>query len=419
MKKHLALALAIILMSVTSCAGTPKGTEQAAKPEAETVQTEATAPESTEAEVETEADTPASETAEATTSQPVATADEQPETAVTIPYWTEGSAVAASIISYVQSVTDESSAGYVAPEDRIAIFDFDGTLYGERYPTYFDTCLFIHRALHDETFTAPDDIREYAAAMEAALYNHLPEPDSDKSTAQCAAECFKGMTIEEYHEYVREFMASPAFGFEGMTYGEGFYKPMTEVVKYLAQNGFTIFISSGSERAMVRELIKGSLDEWIPSDRVIGSTFSLIASGQGSKAGRKYTITADDQILMEGNLVVKNQNTNKVFSIIDEIGKCPILVFGNSSGDLAMAQYVLQHGGKGYMLLCDDTERDYGDLAVAAKFADSCAQMGLETVSMKNDFATIYGDNAVKVDQKLESEEQPEQQEEQELAPAA
>ena len=413
MKKHLALALAIILMAVTSCAGTPKGTEQAAKPEAETVQTEATAPESTEAEVETEADTPASETAEATTSQPVATADEQPETAVTIPYWTEGSAVAASIISYVQSVTDESSAGYVAPEDRIAIFDFDGTLYGERYPTYFDTCLFIHRALHDETFTAPDDIREYAAAMEAALYNHLPEPDSDKSTAQCAAECFKGMTIEEYHEYVREFMASPAFGFEGMTYGEGFYKPMTEVVKYLAQNGFTIFISSGSERAMVRELIKGSLDEWIPSDRVIGSTFSLIASGQGSKAGRKYTITADDQILMEGNLVVKNQNTNKVFSIIDEIGKCPILVFGNSSGDLAMAQYVLQHGGKGYMLLCDDTERDYGDLAVAAKFADSCAQMGLETVSMKNDFTTIYGDNAVKVDQSLETEQ------EQELAPAA
>jgi phosphoglycolate phosphatase-like HAD superfamily hydrolase len=319
----------------------------------------------------------------------------------------------------VKSVTDKSSDSYVAPADRIAIFDFDGTLYGERYPTYFDTCLFIHRALHDETFTAPEDIREYAKAMEEALYNHLPEPDSDKSTAQCAAECFKGMTTEEYREYVKTFMASPAFGFEGMTYAEGFYKPMTEVVKYLAENDFTIFISSGSERAMVRELIKGSLDEWIPSDRVIGSTFSLIASGQGTKAGRKYTISADDQILMEGNLVTKNQNTNKVFSIIDEIGKCPILVFGNSSGDLAMAQYVLQHGGKGYMLLCDDTERDYGDLAVAAKFADSCEKMGLETVSMKNDFATIYGDNAVKVDQKLESEEQPEQQEEQELAPAA
>ena len=407
MKKHLALALAVIIMSVTACGGAAKGTGQAAEPATETIQSEASAPE----EAASPSETPQSETAAVETAQP--------EVNVSIPYWTEGSAVADSIVAYVKSVTDKSSDSYVAPADRIAIFDFDGTLYGERYPTYFDTCLFIHRALHDETFTAPDDIREYAKAMEEALYNHLPEPDSDKSTAQCAAECFKGMTQEEYREYVKTFMASPAFGFEGMTYAEGFYKPMTEVVKYLAENDFTIFISSGSERAMVRELIKGSLDEWIPSDRVIGSTFSLIASGQGTKAGRKYTITADDQILMEGNLVTKNQNTNKVFSIIDEIGKCPILVFGNSSGDLAMAQYVLQHGGKGYMLLCDDTERDYGDLAVAAKFADSCEKMGLETVSMKNDFATIYGDNAVKVDQKLESEEQPEQQEEQELAPAA
>ena len=407
MKKHLALALAFIIMSVTACGGAAKGTGQAAEPAAETIQSEAPVTE--------EAASPA----EASPSETAAAETAQTEVNVTIPYWTEGSAVADSIVAYVKSVTDESSDSYVAPADRIAIFDFDGTLYGERYPTYFDTCLFIHRALHDETFTAPDDIREYAKAMEEALYNHLPEPDSDKSTAQCAAECFKGMTTEEYREYVKTFMASPAFGFEGMTYAEGFYKPMTEVVKYLAENDFTIFISSGSERAMVRELIKGSLDEWIPADRVIGSTFSLIASGQGSKAGRKYTISADDQILMEGNLVTKNQNTNKVFSIIDEIGKCPILVFGNSSGDLAMAQYVLQHGGKGYMLLCDDTERDYGDLAVAAKFAASCEKMGLETVSMKNDFATIYGDNAVKVDQKLESEEQPEQQEEQELAPAA
>ena len=422
MKKHLALILAIMIMSTTACAGKSKGTDQAAEP---AVEAEATLSEETAA--------PSSEETAEPLSEAAAAEDTQSENSAAIPYWTEGSAVADSIIAYVESVADESSDSYVAPANRIAIFDFDGTLYGERYPTYFDTCLFIHRALHDGSFTAPDDIREYAKAMEEALYNHLPEPDSDKSTAQCAAECFKGMTAEEYREYVRTYMASPAFGFEGMTYAEGFYKPMTEVVKYLAENGFTIFISSGSERAMVRELINGNLDEWIPSDRVIGSTFSLIASGQGDKAGRKYTITVDDQILMEGNLLTKNQNTNKVFSIIDEIGKCPILVFGNSSGDLAMAQYVLQHGGKGYMLLCDDTERDYGDPAVAAKFADSCEKMGLETVSMKDDFATIYGDNAVKVDQKLEDGEQPaetqeqleqeepepEQPEQQELAPAA
>ena len=408
MKRNLALLFAIIIMSLTACGGAPKGEEQAQPAEA-AVQTEA---EPAEATAQTEA-----EPAEAADQAEVQQEEAQAESAVSLPYWTEGSAVADSITSYVEAVTDETSDSYVAPEERIAIFDFDGTLYGERYPTYFDTCLFIHRALHDESFTAPEEIREYAVAMEAALYNYLPEPDSDKSTAQCAAECFKGMTVEEYCEYARNYMSTPIFGFEGMTYGEGFYKPMTALVQYLSENGFTVFISSGSERAMVRELIKGTLGEWIPADRVIGSTFSLIASGQGSKAGRKYTITADDRILMEGNLVTKNQNTNKVFSIIDEIGQCPVLVFGNSSGDLAMAQYVLQHGGKGYMLLCDDLERDYGSLEVAEKFAASCEQMGLETVSMKNDFATIYGDNAVKVEQTLEVQE--EQEEEQELAPAA
>lgn len=103
-------------------------------------------------------------------------------------------------------------------------------------------------------------------------------------------------------------------------------------------------------------------------------------------------------MLLEGNLTVKNQRANKVFSIVDEIGKAPLLVFGNSSGDLAMAQYAVQHGGKAYMLLCDDTARDYGDADTAAAFAETCAGYGYETVSMKDDFAAIYIEDAVKVD---------------------
>ncbi|MBR7016533.1 MAG: hypothetical protein IKI12_08835, partial [Lachnospiraceae bacterium] len=70
--------------------------------------------------------------------------------------------------------------------------------------------------------------------------------------------------------------------------------------------------------------------------------------------------------------------------------------FGNSSGDFAMGQYALQNGGRAYMLLCDDTERDYGSLETAEKFKGQCDEMGIETVSMKNDFATIYGEGVVK-----------------------
>ena len=61
-----------------------------------------------------------------------------------------------------------------------------------------------------------------------------------------------------------------------------------------------------------------------------------------------------------------------------------------------MGEYTVQNGGKAYMLLCDDTERDYGKPDVAASFAEDCKKLGFETVSMKNDFATIYGDKAVK-----------------------
>ena len=96
---------------------------------------------------------------------------------------------------------------------------------------------------------------------------------------------------------------------------------------------------------------------------------------------------------MEGNLVVKNQKANKVFAIVEEIGMPPVLVFGNSSGDLAMAEYCLQNGGRAWMLLCDDVERDWGDPEAAAGFAEDCRARGIGTISMRDDFATIYGED--------------------------
>ena len=318
------------------------------------------------------------------------------EPAEIIPFWSEDSPTVQQILSLVSSMTEETSDAYLPEEDRIAVFDFDGTLFGERFPTYFDNCLFLHRVLDDETFQAPADIKEYAQELRTALENGTEEPESPRSTAQMAAECFAGMTVEEYRAYVRAFMAIPAWGFENMTYGQGYFKPMTALVEYLAGRGFKIFVSSGSERAMVRELMSGTLDKWIPSERVIGSTFSLTATGQGDTSGRSYSFTPDDQVLMEGNLVTKNQKANKVFSIVDEIGKAPVLVFGNSSGDLSMAEYCLQHGGSAFMLLCDDLERDYGDLKTADKFKKTCQESGFHTVSMKEEFTSIYGDEVKK-----------------------
>lgn len=318
------------------------------------------------------------------------------EKAETIPYWRADSPTMASIVSYVSAVTDEKSESYVPPEERIAVFDMDGTLYGELFPTYFDEWLLLHRLLHDESFTASPEDKEWAQSAEYALLCGESEPDSPRSSAQMAAEAFQGFTVEEYRAYVRSFMTEPVWGFEDMTYEEGFYLPMVALVRYLSENGFTVFISSGSERTLARELIADTLGEWIPPYRVIGSTFSLEASGQGEKEGRKYTYAPDDEVLLEGNLIQKNQRMNKVVTIVDEIGIAPLLVFGNSSGDISMAEYAVQNGGRAYMLLCDDTERDYGDLETAASFAETCRELGFETISMRDEFETIYKTDAVK-----------------------
>ena len=310
--------------------------------------------------------------------------------------WREDSPEMASIVSYVSAVTDEKSEDYVPPECRIAVFDMDGTLYGERFPTYFDESLLLHRLLHDEAYEAAPEDRAWARSAEEALLKGEPEPDSPRSSAQMAAEAFQGFALEDYQAYVRAFMDEPAAGFEGMTYGEGFYEPMVSLVEYLDGHGFTIFISSGAERTLARVLIADRLGEWIPPDRVIGSTFTLTASGQGDSEGRKYTFGPDDRVLLEGDLAQKNQRMNKVVTIVDEIGQPPLLVFGNSSGDVSMAQYALQHGGRAYMLLCDDTDRDYGDPEEAADFEKTCRDLGFETVSMRDAFETIYQEGASK-----------------------
>ena len=213
-----------------------------------------------------------------------------------------------------------------------------------------------------------------------------------------AAESFAGFTVEEYQAYVDEFLKQPVPGFDGMTYGNRFFIPMIELVKYLSENEFQVFICSGTERIFLREMIAGPLGEWIPPYRVIGSTFSLTATGQGNTAGRSYTYTAEDQVLLEGNVTFKNVQMNKVVSIVDEIGVSPVLVFGNSSGDFAMGQYAVQNGGRAYILLCDDTERDYGSPEEAAKTAEQCAALGFETISMRDDFQTIYADSITKND---------------------
>ena len=109
-----------------------------------------------------------------------------------------------SIMTFVEEVTDEKSDKFVPAEKRIAVFDSDGTLYGELFPTYVDHCLMIHRLVHDDTYEGNAEDAAYCKALEEYLINGGEKPKAPRSSGDIIADAFKGVTVEEYRAYVRK-----------------------------------------------------------------------------------------------------------------------------------------------------------------------------------------------------------------------
>ncbi|MBO4901497.1 MAG: haloacid dehalogenase-like hydrolase [Lachnospiraceae bacterium] len=315
-------------------------------------------------------------------------------TKAALEYWSEDSKAAASIVDYVTRVTDESSDAFIPVEDRLAVFDMDGTLICELHPAYFEYMMFIHRALHDETYDAPANMKEFAKALEEGVYNGKKPENHALLHAKYAGQAYAGMTPDELRAYTREYMNSKADGFTDLTRGDAFYLPMVSLVQYLEDNDFTVYIVSGSDRTVCREMVKEKLN--IPENRVIGMTYTMVATGQGETDGLDYVYTSEDDVILSGDLVIKTIKMNKTIAIAEEIGKVPVLSFGNTSGDQSMAQYTVnndRYESKAYMLLCDDLEREHGNMKQADDMKKMCDECGFEPISMRDDFATIYGDD--------------------------
>ena len=312
--------------------------------------------------------------------------------------WTEDAPARNELMSYMAAITEEGGADYIPPVDRIAVFDLDGTLFCETDPCYFDYCLLRHRVVEDEDYKdqASDFEREVAANID--LYS-AGESVSGLEVAhgQAVASAFAGMTLKEFDDYVHAFRDTPAPSYEGMTRGEAYYQPMLEVVEYLIDNEFTVYVVSGTDRLIVRGVTEGMLN--IPPRQIIGSDELLVASGQNGEDGLKYTFTDEDELVLSGEFIIKNLKTNKVTVIAQEIGQQPVLSFGNSTGDASMAEYVTSknaYRSLAFMLCCDDTERENGNEKKAIQMQQLCDEFDWVPISMKNDWTTIYGEGVTK-----------------------
>ena len=311
--------------------------------------------------------------------------------------WNPEAPALKALIEYVETVTNEESPDYIPPVDRIAVFDMDGTLCAELNPTYLEYYLLAWRILKDKSWQPDEEMLEFGRMLrDHALDGSFPE-DMPMQHALHAAKAYSGMTLSEFADFVTNCLVRDADGFEGMTYANTFYLPMIEVVEYLQDNDFKVFICSGSDRFICRTFIEGILD--IPYEQIIGMDVAVEAVNQGDTDGLDYVFTSDDCIVRTDNLLIKNLKMNKVLQIVREIGRQPVLSFGNSSGDVSMHNYTIYNNGyksAAFMLVADNEEQDYGNTEKVQPLREKWEANGYYVISMKDDFRTIYGDEVSK-----------------------
>lgn len=311
-------------------------------------------------------------------------------------YWNEDSPTLQKITKFVEEATNPLSPNFIPAADRIAVFDMDGTFYCETAPLYFQETMFLYRALEDKDYQADKKMHEFAAKIQPKIMNKTGlTPAENQKLIAYLTKAYQGMTPGEYRAYVRKFMQTNETGLTNLKRGEAFYLPMVEIISYLTNNGFSVYIDTACGSDTTRELVEGVIP--IPADRIIASDFVYTTTNMGQdQPDAHFYDRYREKVVISGARLIENGQTAKIFSILKQIGKKPVLAFGNSMGDSGMFEYTLQdnrYNSAAFCVLCDDTVRELGNTAKADKMKNTAVQRGWNTISMRDEFKTIYGDN--------------------------
>jgi phosphoserine phosphatase len=272
------------------------------------------------------------------------------------------------ILSFVKNVTDKNSSNYVSPEDRIAVFDLDGTTAIEK-PDYVEVAFAKYYA-HKRVAT--DSTLSNQEPYKAVLTND--ETYLKDSVASLLTVPFVGMTQKNYKKEITEFMATKHPRFD-IAYKQLYYKPMRELIAYLQQHEFDVYISSYSLQTYVRF--------WA------SNTFGLAPeNGIGTIIDLDYASDTNEFTRTKAYILT---NALKAEVIVYQTGKKPILAVGNTSGDTEMLEYASNQTPSLAMIVNhDDATRAYEyfdeDVLKTAKANN------WEIISMKNDFKVIFGE---------------------------
>jgi phosphoserine phosphatase len=307
------------------------------------------------------------------------------QSADTLPSWRDGAAKTA-IVGFVEAVITEDGADYVPPEERIAVFDNDGTLWVEQ--PYYTQLAF---ALDRIKALAPEhpEWREQQP-FKAVLENDIKalKVSGIEGVMQLVMASHAGMSTDEFQTIVEGWIASSEHPKFARPYIELVYQPMLELLDYLRDNGFETFIVSGGGVEFMRPWTEEA--SGIPPEQVIGSTIVTefeLQDGVPLLVRRPEMDFLDDK---EG----------KPAAINKFIGRRPIFAAGNSDGDLQMLRWTTAGAARrlGLIVHHDDAAREYAydrdsHIGRLDQALDLAPAQGWITVSLKDDWIRIFADS--------------------------
>ena len=306
-----------------------------------------------------------------------------------MPSWNDGAAKQA-IVDFVKATTDKSSPDFVPPEERIATFDQDGTLWVE-HPMYSQVMYSLERVpalVKAKPELANVEPFKTVLSGDREAMAKLTTHDLEKILAATLT----GMTVEDFTAEAEKWMAAAKDPRWKRPFTELTYQPMQEVLSYLRANGFKTYIVTGGGQDFVRvysERVYG-----IPPEQVVGTagstTYSYNAEG-------KPILTKEPKLLLNDNDAGKPEGIHLM------IGRRPVAAFGNSTGDQQMLEYTGAGDGTRLkvLVLHDDANREYAygpaeglpDTKVGAftqDLYDEAKKDGWIVISMKNDWKRIF-----------------------------
>ncbi len=264
-----------------------------------------------------------------------------------LPSWNDGPAKKA-IVEFVQATTDKASPKFVQPEDRIATFDQDGTLWVE-HPMYTQVVYCLEQvpalAAKKPELQNMEPFKTVLSGNREAMAK-LSMEDFEKIIAATLT----GMTVDEFNAEVKKWMDTARHPRWNRIYTELVYQPMLEVMQYLRSKGFKTYMVTGGGQDFVRvysERVYG-----IPPEQVVGTM-------SGTRFG--YDRNGRPMLTKEPRLLLNDTNAGKPEGIHLMIGRRPYAAFGNSPGDREMLEYTRAGDGSrlAVLVLHDDAEREY------------------------------------------------------------